>query len=184
MVQLSPFKGPPRMRSISCQGVLNRRSVLRRCQPDKYSGESRVSCYKADRLVASLPSFRSVQSSHAVRKFHAEGKRTLRTRLWRMGVCEPLMPDVVASKAQSQLRELSVPTFGFTTQGFSMVGGYTGNLEKPQNCQNWRVGAWSSMGTCSGQYGRCKSTITCILKPHPSWRCMILNFLSLCEVAR
>ena len=32
-------------------------------------------------------------------------------------------------------------------QEFSMVGGYTENLEKPQNCQNWGVGA------CSGQYG-------------------------------
>ena len=87
-------------------------------------------------------------------------ERTLRTRL-RTGVCEPLMPDVVASRAQSQLRELSGPTFGFNTQGFSMVGDYTENLEKPQNCQK-------GVGTCSGQYGRCKSTITCILKPHPS----------------
>ena len=33
---------------------------------------------------------------------------------------------------------------------FSMVGGYTENLEKPQNCQNWGVGA------CSGQYGTSK----------------------------
>ena len=43
------------------------------------------------------------------------------------------MPDVVASKAQSQLCELSGPTFGFNTQEFSMVGCYTENLEKPQN---------------------------------------------------
>ena len=50
----------------------------------------------------------------------------------RTGVCEPLMPDAVASKMQSQLS-----TFGFTTQEFSMVGGYTENLKKPQNCQNW-----------------------------------------------
>ena len=63
-----------------------------------------------------------------------------------MGVCKPLMPDVVASKAQSQC-ELSGSTFGFNTQEFSMVGGYTKNLEKPQNCQNWGV------GTCLGQYG-------------------------------
>ena len=32
-------------------------------------------------------------------------------------------------------------------QEFSMVGGYTENIVKPQNCQNWGVGA------CSGQYG-------------------------------
>ena len=36
--------------------------------------EKAVSCYKADRLVASLPSFRSVQLSLAVRKFCAAGK--------------------------------------------------------------------------------------------------------------
>ena len=55
----------------------------------------------------------------------------------RTGVCEPLMPDVVASKAQSQLCELSGSTFEFNTQEFSMVGGYTEKLEKPQHCQNW-----------------------------------------------
>ena len=54
-----------------------------------------------------------------------------------MGVCKPLMPDVVASKAQSQLCELSGSTFEFNTQEFSMVGGYTEKLEKPQHCQNW-----------------------------------------------
>ena len=59
-----------------------------------------------------------------------------------MGVCKPLMPDVLS------LRDLC--RFGFTMQKFSMVGGYTENLEKPQNCQNWGVGA------CSGQYGTSK----------------------------
>ena len=73
MVQLSPFKGPPRMRSISCQGVLNRRFVLRRCQPDKYSGESCIvlQSWPTRSLVAK---FHSVQSSLAVRKFRAAGK--------------------------------------------------------------------------------------------------------------
>ena len=32
-------------------------------------------------------------------------------------------------------------------QEFSMVGGYMEELKKPQNCQNWGVGA------CPGQYG-------------------------------
>ena len=54
-----------------------------------------------------------------------------------MGVCKPLNPDVVASKAQSQLCEFSGSTFGFNTQKFSMVGGYTENLEKPQNVNIW-----------------------------------------------
>ena len=66
--------------------------------------EKAVSCYIADRLVASLPSFRSIQSSLAVCKFGAAGKElTLRTRP-RVGVCEPLMPDVVASKAHQNNR--------------------------------------------------------------------------------
>ena len=39
--------------------------------------------------------------------------------------------------------------FGFTTQEFSMVGGYTGNPEKPQN---WGVGTYAGVGTCPGQY--------------------------------
>ena len=50
---------------------------------------------------------------------------------------------------------LSGPTFGFTTQEFNIVGGYTENLEKPQNCQKLWVGACAGMGTCPGQYGIC-----------------------------
>ena len=42
-----------------------------------------------------------------------------------------------SASEQSQLCELSGPTFGFTTREFSMVGGYTENPEKPQNRQNW-----------------------------------------------
>ena len=61
MVQLSPCKGPPRMRSLRMlpEGTKSicivTSSVLRRCQPD-----SRESCF-----VLSLPTFRSVQSSLA-----------------------------------------------------------------------------------------------------------------------
>ena len=36
--------------------------------------EKNVSCYRVDRLVASLLNLRSVQSLLAVRKFHNEGK--------------------------------------------------------------------------------------------------------------
>ena len=38
-------------------------------------------------------------------------------------------------------------------QEFCMVGGYTEDLEKPQNCQNRGVGTCSRMGVCPGQYG-------------------------------
>ena len=51
--------------------------------------------------------------------------------------------DVVVAKVHqnnpSYVCELSGPTFGFTMQEFSMVGGYTENPEEPQNCQNWGV---------------------------------------------
>ena len=35
-------------------------------------------------------------------------------------------------------------------QELSMVGGYPGNLEKPQSCRSWGVGACTGMGACSG----------------------------------
>ena len=95
--------------------------------------EKAVSCY-----VAKFPQ-RSVVASGT--QISCCRERTLLMRP-RTSVCEPSMPDVVASKAQSQLCE-----FRFNTQEVSTVGGYTENLEKPQNNQNWRAGA------CSGQYG-------------------------------
>ena len=36
---------------------------------------------------------------------------------------------------------------------FSMVGGYTKDLENSLSCQNWEVGACARRGTCPGQYG-------------------------------
>ena len=40
-----------------------------------------------------------------------------------------------------------------------MVGGYTENPEKPQNCKNWGVGACMGMGACLGQYGNGKKAV-------------------------
>ena len=51
----------------------------------------------------------------------------LRVRLW-TGVCKTLMPDVVTPKAHQNDHSY----FRFTTQEFSMVGGYTEDLKKPQ----------------------------------------------------
>ena len=78
MVQISPCKGPLRMQSKLPGCTASSLHALSRSAREKA-----VSCYKVDRLIASLPIFRSVQS-------------------WR-GVCKTLMPDVVAPKAQSQL---------------------------------------------------------------------------------
>ena len=55
--------------------------------------EKAVSCYKVDRLIASLLSFRSVQLSLAVHEFRAAGEERCKR-----GVCELLMPDVVLPK--------------------------------------------------------------------------------------
>ena len=70
-----------------------------------------------------------------------------------MGVCETSMPDVMAPEAhqndRSYVRELSRPT----SIQLSMVGGYTKDLKKSLNCQNWGVGACTRMGACPGQSG-------------------------------
>ena len=151
MVQLSPCKPGC---EVNCQGVQHRRFVLCRGQPD--SGESCImlQSWLTCSLVAKFLQRSVVTCSTQISCCR---ERTLRTRP-RTSVCQPLMPDVVASKAQSQLCELSGSTFEFNAQEFSMVGGYIENLEKPQNCQNWGVGACSGVGACLGQYG----IFTCI----------------------
>ena len=104
--------------------------------------EKALSCYREDRIVSSLLSFCSVKSSLAVRKFCAAGEE--RCKRGHRQVCANLWAwchGVQSTSEQPQLCELSGPTFGFTMQGFNMVGGYTEDLKKPQNCQNWGMGA-------------------------------------------
>ena len=64
-------------------------------------------------------------------------------------MCEPLMPDVVASKLHQNNRRyvssVDLPSDSLR-KNLAPWAVNTENLEKPQNCQNWRVGA------CSGQY--------------------------------
>ena len=103
-----------------------------------------VSCYKADRLIASLLSFRSVQSSPAVRKFCGA----------REECCEPSHGQVCANLMSWRPKRIRAMWAQRTYlrihyARISVMGGYTENLEKPQNCQKWGVGA------CSGQYGTC-----------------------------
>ena len=63
----------------------------------------------------------------------------------RTGVCEPLMPGVMAPKVhknnRSYICELSGPTFRFTMQEFSMVGGYTRRTLK--NHKSIKIGGWA-----------------------------------------
>ena len=63
--------------------------------------------------------------------------------------------DTQSASDQLQLCELSGLTSRFTMQEFSMVGNYIEDLEKPQNCQNWGVGARlaipATMASCALQ---------------------------------
>ena len=63
-----------------------------------------------------------------------------------MSVCEPLMGAQSASD-QLQVCELNGPTFGFTMQEFSMVGGYTEDLKKTTELSKLWVGTCAGMGT-------------------------------------
>ena len=67
--------------------------------------EKAVSCHKVDRLIASLLSFHSVQSSPAVCEFRAAREEHCKPSR----VCEP---DVVASKAhQSYVSSADLPSY-------------------------------------------------------------------------
>ena len=94
MVQISPCKGPLRMRS-KLPGYTA--SSLR--ASSRPAWEKAVSCYKVDPLVAKFPQRSVIACSMQISCCR---ERMLQTRPWR-GVCETLMPDVVAPKAQSQL---------------------------------------------------------------------------------
>ena len=115
--------------------------------------EKAVSCYKADWLVASLPSLCSVQSSLAVRKFRAAGKqRCKRGHGW---VCANFwcLMSWHPKRNCSYVSSADLPSDSICKNLAWWVVTRTENLEKPQNCQNWGVGACSGMGACSGQYG-------------------------------
>ena len=123
---------------VSCQGVLHCCFVRASSTVEKA-----VSCYIADRLVASLPSFRNVQSLLAVRKFRAAVKEHCERGYRR--VCVNLW--CLMSWCPKRIRTIATM---WAMQKFSMVGSCTENLEKSQNCQNWGVGTCSGMGACLG----------------------------------
>ena len=76
MVQLSLLSRADPGCELSCWGAPNRlASLLRPCFVEaSLTVEKAVSFYKVDRLVTSLPSFCSIQSSLAVREFCAAGE--------------------------------------------------------------------------------------------------------------
>ena len=72
MVQLSPRKVPTLDAKLAAMGPNRLASSVRPCFVEvSPTVEKAVSCYKADRLIASLLSFHSIQSSPAVREFRA-----------------------------------------------------------------------------------------------------------------
>ena len=94
--------------------------------------EKAVSCYKVDRFIASLLSIRGVQLSLAVRKFCAAGEERcerghgwVRANLWCLMSCRPKCIRTTAAMWAQQT---------YLRIQFSMVGGYTENPEKSQNC--------------------------------------------------
>ena len=109
--------------------------------------EKAVSCYGADQLVASLLSFCSVQSSLAVREFHAAGEECCKRGHGR--VCDAWCRGVQSASEQFQLCELSGPTFRYAMQEFSLLGCYMENSEKLSKL----VG-----GACPGQYSHFAGT--------------------------
>ena len=109
--------------------------MLRRGQPN--SGESCIH-QKADWLLASLPSFRSIHHLQYA-NFVQQPTKGCFTNLW-WWCC-----GAWSASERLQLCTWAPPTyFRFTAQEFGMVGSLP---QKPQNCQNWIVGA------CLGQYG-------------------------------
>ena len=84
------------------------------------TAEKAVSCYKADRLIALLLSFCSVQSSLVVHEFRAAGENAPNEAtdgcVWTFDAwCR-------VTQSASKLLQLSGPTFRFTTREFSNGG--------------------------------------------------------------
>ena len=90
--------------------------------------EKAVLCYKPDRFIALLPNFRSVQSP-------LQGKNSANGAT--DGCVQTFDACMVSWYPKHNCSYVS---------SADLVGGYMENLEKPQNCQNWGVGA------CLGQY--------------------------------
>ena len=141
---------------VSCHGTcIISSSTIRRGQPD--SGESCI--VLQSRLTRSLvDKFLQCSVVACNTRISCCWGRTLQMRP-RTGVCEPLMPDVVAPKVHqnnhSYVISVDLPSDSLR-ENLARWAVTWRILKKTQNCQNWGVGACSSMGACSGQYGTCQ----------------------------
>ena len=139
MVQLSPRKGPPGC-EVSCHGTEWTCNV----------GSSVIlQSGPTHSLVAKFPQRSVVACSTRISCCRG---RMLQTRP-RTGMCEPLMPDVMAPEMhqnnRSYVRSADLPS-DTLRENFSMVGCYTENPEKQQNCQNCRGGRLHGYGRLLG----------------------------------
>ena len=126
MVQLSSSKGPPWDAKLAAMGPNRLASLFRPCFTEASpTVEKAVSCYKANQLVALLLSFRTFSHRLQYANFVLQGRNAVNQATDRC-----VQTWCHGTQSTSELCELSGPTFGFTTQEFSMVGGYPENPEK------------------------------------------------------
>ena len=141
---------------VSCQGVLHRRFVRAFSRPAR---QWRKLCH-ATKLTDSQPRCQvfAVFSRHLQYTFFM-----LRTRP-RTGMCEHLMPDVMASKVHQNNRSYVSSQRTYLRIHYVIIqhgGRLHGEPQKTTKLSKLGVGACSGMGTCSGQYGRSTSGIRC-----------------------
>ena len=114
--------------------------------------EKAVSCYKADRLGDSLPSFRSVWSSLAVCKFCAAGEE--RSERGHRRVCEPLMPDFMVPNAHHNNCN-HVSSVGLLSNSLCKnLAWWAVTRRTSKNHKAVKIGGWV-LTRVWGQYGKC-----------------------------
>ena len=145
-----PAQGPTSDAKLAAMGRNRLASSIHPCFIEASpTVEKAVSWYKADWLIASLLSFCRIQLSLAVRKFHAageehceQGNRWVCANLWCLMLwCPKCIGTIATMWAQGAYLQIHYA---------NMVGSYTENPEKPQNCQNWGMGACMGMGAFPG----------------------------------
>ena len=104
-----PEQGPTPDAKLVAMGLNQLSPSVRPCFVEASpTVEKAVSCYKADRLVASLLSFRSDQSSPAVRKFHAAREESCEPGHGK--VCANLMSWPAPKVHQSYVSSADLPS--------------------------------------------------------------------------
>ena len=151
MVQLSLCKHPPQIRSYHIA------SLMLHFQPTDQSSRGECCIVLENRLTGCLIANPWQRLSLAVCEIHAVNEERCRQgyepvcanlycwMLWHLKCIRIIAAMHVSSGYNNTNCETDLTV---TTQEFRMVGGYMENLAKPQNCQNWWVGACMEMDRC------------------------------------